>query len=177
MTSGPTDRPWTATSITPADQSFFATAAFVLPATIDLPHSPAQIWDALTDDRLGAWMPIVDRARWIDPAPRSRGARRTMRLLRSITIDEEFHIWEQERKLGFRALDLRPRIARASAEQAQLEALPNGGTRLTYTIAVDAPILRLVPIPGFLTPAAAAVSRRMLRGIQTVLPPPPARTG
>ena len=87
---------WTpaADSITPPDERFFADAAFVLPATIELPHSRAQIWAALTDDRLGAWMSIVDRARWVDPAPRSRGARRTMRLLRCVTIDEEFHIWE-----------------------------------------------------------------------------------
>ena len=86
---------WTpaADSITPTDESFFSDAAFVLPATIELPHSRAQIWEALTDDRLGAWMPIVDRARWIDPPPRSRGARRTIRLLRCVTIDEEFHIW------------------------------------------------------------------------------------
>jgi hypothetical protein len=161
-----------ATSITPADESFFTTATFVLPATIDLPHSPAQIWEALTDDRLGAWMRIVDRARWADLPPRSRGARRTVRLLRRVTIDEEFHIWEEQRRIGFRALDIRPRVARAWAEQAQLQALPGGGTRLTYTVAIDSPILRLVPIPGFLTPAAAALSRRMLRGIESVLPPP-----
>ena len=174
MTRRRTARRSPATSLTTSDESFFTTADFVLPASIDLPHSPEQIWDALTDDRLGAWMPIVDRARWIDPAPRSRGARRTIRFLRLVTIDEEFHIWDERRRLAFRALDIRPRIAHGWAEQAQLDALPEGGTRLTYTIAINAPFLRLVPIPGFLTPAAAAVSRRMLRGIQTVLPPPSA---
>lgn len=68
---------WTpaAESITTADASFFTSADLVLAAKIDLPHSPAQIWGALTDDRLCAWMPIVDRGRWIDPPPRSRGAR------------------------------------------------------------------------------------------------------
>jgi uncharacterized protein YndB with AHSA1/START domain len=161
-----------AAALTTADDRFFTTADFVLPATIDLPHSPAQVWDALTDDRLGAWMPIVDRARWIDPAPRSRGARRTIRLLRRVTIDEEFHIWEEGRRIAFRALDIRPRIASGWAEQAELDPLPGGGTRLTYTIAVNARMLRPVPIPGFLTPAAAAASRQMLRGITTVLPPP-----
>jgi uncharacterized protein YndB with AHSA1/START domain len=154
-----------AASLTPADESFFTTADLVLPASIDLPHSPAQVWEALTDDRLGAWMPIVDRARWADPPPRSRGARRSIRLLRRVTIDEEFHIWENERRLGFRALDIRPRIARGWAEQAELEPLPAGGTRLTYTVAIDAPLLRFVPIPGFLTPVAAAVSRRILLAI------------
>ena len=160
------------TPLTPDDESFFTTADFVLPASIELPHSPAQVWDALTDDRLGAWMPIVDRAHWIDPPPRSRGARRTIRLLRRVTIDEEFHIWEEGRRIAFRALDIRPRIAAGWGEQARLDALPNGGTRLTYTIAINARFLRPVPIPGFLTPAAAALSRRMLRGITTVLPPP-----
>jgi hypothetical protein len=63
-----------AESLTTTDEGFFANADLVLPATIDLPHSAAQIWEALTDDRLGAWMPIVDRARWADPQPRSRGA-------------------------------------------------------------------------------------------------------
>ena len=88
---------WTpaAESITTADGSFFTSADLVLAAKIDLPHSAAQIWGALTDDRLCAWMPIVDRARWIDPPPRSRGARRTVRLLRLVTIDEEFHIWDE----------------------------------------------------------------------------------
>lgn len=163
---------WTpaAQSITTSDESFFATADFVLPATIDLPHSPEQIWDALTDDRLGAWMPIVDRACWLDPPPRSRGARRTIRLMRWITIDEEFHIWEEHRRIGFRALDIRPRIAGAWAEQAQLDPLPNGGSRLTYTVAINASILHLVP--RFVRRPAAALSRRALRGIVTVLPSP-----
>jgi polyketide cyclase/dehydrase/lipid transport protein len=168
---------WTpaAESITTADESFFTSADFVLAATIDLPHSPAQIWGALTDDRLGAWMPIVDRARWIDPPPRSRGARRTIRLLRLVTIDEEFHIWNEQSLIAFRALDLRPRVARAWGEQAELGALPDGGTRLTYTVAIDSLILRLVP--RSLTRPMAALSRRALRGIVTVLPSPGAPVG
>jgi Polyketide cyclase / dehydrase and lipid transport len=163
---------WTpaAQSITTSDESFFTTADFVLPATIDLPHTPTQVWDALIDDRLGAWMSIVDRAHWADPPPRSRGARRTIRLMRSITIDEEFHIWEDHRRIGFRALDIRPRVARAWAEQAELDLLPDGGTRLTYTVAIKAPMLRLAP--RFLKGPAAALSRRALRGIVTVLPAP-----
>jgi hypothetical protein len=56
MTRTPTAGPWPATSITPSDENFFTTAAFVLPASIDLPHSPAQIWEAITDERLGARM-------------------------------------------------------------------------------------------------------------------------
>ena len=163
---------WTpaARSITPADESFFTTAALVLAASIELPHSPAQVWEALTDDRLGAWMAIVDRGQWLEPGPRSRGARRTVRLLRCVTIEEEFHIWEESRRIGFRALRLRPRVARAWAEQAQLDALPDGRTRLTYTIAIDAPVLRLVS--RILNTPATALSRRALRGIVTVLPSP-----
>jgi hypothetical protein len=163
---------WTpaAQSITPADESFFTTADFILPATIDLPHTPAQIWDALTDDRLGAWMSIVDRAHWADPPPRFQGARRTIRLMRAITINEEFHIWQDHRRIGFRALEIRPRIAQAWAEQAELDPLPDGGTQLTYTVAINAPMLRLVP--RFLKRPAAALSRRALQGIVTVLPDP-----
>jgi hypothetical protein len=90
--------------------------------------------------------------------------------MRSIVIDEEFHIWEDHRRIGFRALDIRPRVARAWAEQAELDPLPDGGTRLTYTVAINAPMLRLVP--RFLKRPAAALSRRALRGIVTVLPGP-----
>jgi hypothetical protein len=121
-------------------------------------------------------MPIVDRAHWADPPPRSRGVRRTIRLLRWITIDEEFHIREDRQLIGFRALEIRPRIATAWPEQAKLDPLPAGGTRLTYTVAINSPILRFIPIPGFLTPAAVALSRQMLEGINTVLPPPEPHT-
>ena len=74
-----------------------------------------------------------------------------------------------------RALDLRPSVARAWGERAELDALPDGGTRLTYTVAIDSPILRLVP--RFLTRPMAGLSRRALRGIVTVLPSPGAPVG
>ena len=119
-------------------RELFTSADFVLAATIDLPHAAAQIWGALTDDRLGAWMPIVDRARWIDPPPRSRGARRTVRLLRPVTIDEEFHIWDETAGSRSARWTSAPRVARAWGERAELDALPDGGTRLTSLRPLDA---------------------------------------
>jgi hypothetical protein len=154
------------------DESFFETAALILPATIEIPHSPQQVWAALIDDRMGAWMSIIDHAAWRTPPPRLGGARRTVRVARFLTLEEEFFLWENQRRIGFRAVDIRPGVVSGWAEQGYLEPLPDGGTRITYTIAVDAPFLRFVPIPGFVMRAAAVVAGRAMSGIVSVLPPP-----
>jgi hypothetical protein len=158
-------------SAIPIDEGFFQTAAFILSTTIDIPRSPQQVWAALIDDRMGAWMSIIDHAHWQTPPPRHRGARRTVRVARFLTLDEEFFIWEDQRRIGFRAVDIRPALVSGWAEQGCLEPLPDGGTRINYTIAVEAPLLRLMPIPGFVMRAAALFARRAMCGIVSVLPP------
>jgi hypothetical protein len=156
----------------PIDEGFFTTAAFILPTTIEVLHSVQQVWAALIDDRLGAWMSVIDRAHWLTPPPRHRGARRTVRVARLVTLDEEFFIWEDQRRIAFRALEIRPAVVSGWAEQGYLEPLADGGTRITYTIAVDAPFLRLLPMPGFMMRAANTVATRALSGIVSVLPAP-----
>ena len=97
-----------------------------------------------------------------------------MRVARFLTLEEEFCIWEDQRRIGFRAVDIRPSVVSGWAEQGCLEPLPDGGTRISYTIAVDAPFLRFVPIPGFVVRAAAIVAGRAMSGIVSVHGEPPA---
>ena len=80
-------------TLRPIDADFFDTAALVLPVTIDLPNPPKQVWAALASDEMDSWMLMLDRAQWVSPRPLGPGARRTVRLLRLITLHEDWYTW------------------------------------------------------------------------------------
>ena len=162
--------------LAPIDDNFFDTAGLVVGATIDLPHSPEQVWTALGSDAMGSWMSVLDQATWHSPRPLTVGARRSVRLLRLITLHEEYYRWDEtQRRSTFRVTDINFPIVTGWAEDMHAAPLPDGGTRLSWTMAIDNKLLRLVRIPRRLQPAVTAACRKLMEGITTILPDPPAR--
>jgi len=59
-----------------------------------------------------------------------------------------------------------------TAEDFQLESLPDGSIRLTYRMALESRLLRLVTIPKRWQPAINRYNEQLLGKISTILPAP-----
>lgn len=58
------------------------------------------------------------------------------------------------------------------AEDFQLETLPDGGARLTYRMALESRLPRLVKIPKRWQPAINRYNEQLIGKISTILPAP-----
>jgi hypothetical protein len=152
------------------DDSFFDEAPIVVPASVDLDASPAQVWEALGSDQMWSWAPIIDRLVWVTPRPQAPGAIRHLRLVKAVTIEEEFYRWEVGRRATFRVTQQSRRFFDGLAEDFLLE--PKGaGTRLTWTMAVAPRGLPGAAGARRLAPALAKGNAAAIGGIRKILPP------
>lgn len=153
--------------VRPVDDSFFETAPLVIPVSVDLDATPAEVWEALGSDRMWSWFPPLDRLRWLTARPHAQGAVRVLRVARLFTIEEHFYRWEEERRATFHVVSSTRPVLRALAEDFLLEPTATG-TRLTWTMALDtgprgARLLR------HLAPLLAAGNKLAISGIRKIL--------
>jgi hypothetical protein len=154
----------------PIDDAFFETAPIVIPATVELKAPPERVWEALGSDAMWSWAPIIDQLVWTTGRPQTVGAIRRLRLLKAVTIEEEFYRWEPDpptRRATFRVTAQSRRMFDGLAEDFLLEPSAGGGTRLTWTMAM-AP--RGLPgAPGFVIPLLARGNALGMGGIRKIL--------
>jgi len=122
----------------PCDETFFASAPHVYRFPIELPVPHERVWESLTSERsIGAWGPGIESLKWTAPRPFGVGTTREVVLrLHSITVKEEFFLWEEGKRYAFwaRAAN-RPGLNRF-AEDYLLEP-SESGCRLTWTFAIE----------------------------------------
>lgn len=152
-----------------AGDEVFATAPLVIPVTVELDAPPAAVWEALGSDRMWSWLPIIDRLRWLTPRPHREGAVRVLRLARLTTIEEHFYRWEDERRATFHVVSSTRPVLRALAEDFALEPTAAGGTRLTWTMAVDPRLPGVRALGRLLVPLLRPGNRLALAGIRRIL--------
>ncbi|MCW2993939.1 MAG: hypothetical protein JWQ18_1434 [Conexibacter sp.] len=149
------------------DDAFFEDAPVVIPATVELDATPDRVWEVLGSDEMWSWAPIIDQLVWTTPRPQAAGAIRRLRLLKLVTIEEEFYRWDVGRRATFRVVEQSRRVFDGLAEDFLLEPGAGGGTRLTWTMAV-AP--RGLPAPPrVLIPALARGNALAIGGIKKLL--------
>jgi hypothetical protein len=120
----------------PADDAFLTDAPLVVPAVVELDATAEQVWDALGSEAMWSWAPIIDQVTWITPRPHAAGATRRLRLLKAVTIEEEFYRWDVGRRATFRVTQQTRRLFDGLVEDFLLEPGTGGGTRLTWTMAM-----------------------------------------
>lgn len=154
-------------ALAPVDDRFLTTAPLVMTASVVLPNSPEQVWEALGSDQMWSWAPGMDRLRWLTPEPREAGCVRELRLGRLITFTEEFYRWDVNQRATFRVTHTTHRVIKGVVEDFLLDAMPDGGTTLTWTMAA-APAGPRPPraLAALLTPG----NRRAIAGIRKILP-------
>jgi hypothetical protein len=151
------------------DDRFFEEAPTVIPATVELAATPEQVWEALGSDRMWSWAPIIDQLEWITPRPQSPGALRRLRLLKAVTIEEEFYRWDPPYRATFRVTQQSRRMFDGLAEDFLVEASP-AGSRLTWTMAVAPRGMRGAAVAGRLAPVLAKGNAAAIGGIRKILP-------
>lgn len=148
----------------------FATAPLVVPATVELDAPPAAVWEALGSDRMWSWLPLLDQLRWLTPRPHREGAVRVLRVARLATVEEHFYRWEDERRATFHVVRASRPLLRALAEDFRLEPTPGGGTRLTWTMAVEPRLPGVRALARLLVPLLKPGNRMAIAGIRRILP-------
>jgi hypothetical protein len=151
------------------DDRFFDEAPIVIPATVDLAATPEQVWEALGSDEMWSWAPIIDQLTWISPRPQATGAIRRLRLLKAVTIEEEFYRWDAPHRATFRVTRQSRRMFDGLAEDFLVEASPTG-SRLTWTMAVAPRGLPGAAAAGRLAPVLAKGNAAAIGGIRKILP-------
>lgn len=160
------------------DEQFLSSAPLVVRAKVDLDASPAAVFEALGSDEMWSWVPVLDKLRWITPRPLGAGSVRTLRIGRFVEVEEDFFLWEQDRRAAFCVTSASRPALKALAEDFTVEPTSRG-TRLTWTMALDPGL----PVPRFLRGVLGALlapgNRFALKGISKIIRPevaaPPAR--
>ena len=155
--------------VRPVDDSFFETAPLVIPVTVELAATPAQVWEALGSDRMWSWLPVLDRLRWLTPRPLTQGAVRVLRVARLFSIEEHFYRWEDERRATFHVTASTRPVLDALAEDFVLEPTATG-TRLTWTMALDPKLPGAGLIGKLLGPLLKPGNKLAIGGIRKILP-------
>ncbi|HYJ00334.1 MAG TPA: SRPBCC family protein [Thermoleophilaceae bacterium] len=123
--------------VRPVDDSFLTQAPIVIESKVDFDAPPTDVWEALGSDRMWSWLPVLDQLRWLSPRPLTQGAVRTLRVARLFTIEEHFYRWEEPRRATFHVTSSTRPTLHALAEDFLLEPTSDGGTRLTWTMALE----------------------------------------
>lgn len=151
--------------------AIFETAALVIPVTLELDATPAQVWEALGSDEMWSWAPVLDRLRWLTPRPLGEGSVRAIRVARLFTLEEHFYRWEEGRRATFHVVGVTRPVLNALAEDFVLEPTASGGTRLTWTFALDPKLPGAHLLARFAGPLLRAGNRSLIAGIRKILPP------
>lgn len=153
-----------------AGDEIFETAPLVIPVTVELDASPAVVWEALGSDEMWSWFPLLDRLRWLSGRPLGEGAVRTIRVARLFTLEEHFYRWEEGRRATFHVVGVTRPVLNALAEDFVLEPTASGGTRLTWTFALDPKLPGARLVAKLLGPLLKAGNGFALGGIRKILP-------
>jgi hypothetical protein len=154
--------------VRPVDDSFFETAPLVIPVTVELDASPAEVWEALGSDQMWSWLPVLDRLRWISPRPLTQGAVRILRIAKLFEVEEHFYRWEEQRRATFHVVKATRPLLNALAEDFILDPTATG-TRLTWVMALE-PKVPGARFLGFLVPLLKPGNKFALAGIKKILP-------
>ena len=121
----------------PVDASFFDTAPMRFKNVVELDASPAKVFAIFEDgESWPKWFRSIHKVQWTSDKPYGVGTTRTAWLW-TVTLDEHFFRWEQNRRCSFYATGQSMPLAHALAEDYLLEELAPGRTRFTYSVGID----------------------------------------
>ena len=146
----------------PCDATYFDTAPYVYRFPMQLPASPARVWESLTSpNSVADWTPLLKSIEWTSEL--GEGATRTVVMPGSTaTIHEYFFRWEEGRRHSFYATEANRPLFGRLAEDYLVE--PSGdGTRLTWTFALEGNRGTRIPF-RVLNPANRLFFRQMAHG-------------
>lgn len=148
--------------------SFFDTAPTLIMIKAKLSVDPAAVWDAFVDTPSWTeWFPGCTDC--VDTSERTGVVGSTRRItLSRLKLDEEFLVMDPKECWAFTVTQTNLLMASALAERAEFEALEEGGTDLTYTVALEVPLV-LRPLAPVIAKRIKTLFERGLRNLETYL--------
>lgn len=133
------------------DETFFDTAPMRFVYRIDVAVPVETMWESLqSDESVAAWGPGVKAVRWTSPRPFGVGTTREVELAAGIaTVRERFLVWDEGKRYAFEVYESNRGGFRRFGENYVVEQR-NGGSRLTWTVAIELQpkLRRLAPVIG-----------------------------
>jgi hypothetical protein len=124
-------------SCRPVDASFFDTAPMRFKNVVELDAPPARVFAIFEDgESWPKWFRAIQKVTWTSNKPYGVGTTRTA-WLSTVTLDEHFFRWEQNRRCSFYVTGQSMPLAHALAEDYLLEEFAPGKTRFTYSVALE----------------------------------------
>ena len=119
---------------------------------IELASSPEHVFNIFEDgEAWPQWYKGIRKVEWTSPKPYGVGTTRTVELS-TVTGDEYFFLWEQNKRFTFYFTVMSLPIAKALAEDYCLEDLGNHRCHFTYTVALEPTIFTRLMGPLILKP-------------------------
>ena len=120
----------------PVDAAFIDSARFRFSNSVDIPATPAQLFEIFEDaDAWPRWARVITRVVWTSPPPYGPGTTRTVHMLGGLVGKEVFLDWDPGRHMSFRFTECSTSLVSAFAES--YDVVPTaGGCRLTWTLAL-----------------------------------------
>jgi carbon monoxide dehydrogenase subunit G len=151
MTHGDVMRPCGRVDVAELDRPTFALG-------VEIPVRPDQLFEILEDAQAWPrWLTAITKVTWTSPDPKGIGTTRTVEIRGAFVADEEFIVWETNRRMAFRFTGCSRPIFRSFAEDYRIESTDNG-CRLTWSV-----LTRPRAIPEPLIKAMGPLLRLSLR--------------
>ncbi|WP_299493025.1 SRPBCC family protein [Acaryochloris sp. IP29b_bin.137] len=104
---------------------------------VELNASPAQVFSILENaEAWPHWFKEIVQVEWHHPKPYGVGTTRTVKLT-TITVEEFFFVWEQDKRFAFYLTSMSLPLAKALVEEYRLIPLGENRSQLTYTVCLE----------------------------------------
>ena len=121
----------------PVDSSFLETAPTIYQCICTTPLPRADVWKAFSGaETWPDWFPQCDRIAYEGKMPPGVGTVRRS-WFGDVIFEETMLIWEEGSRWGYRIDKANLKIAEAQLELTEFEDLPDGGTRVIWTMASE----------------------------------------
>ena len=124
----------------PVESSIFTTAPHIYRYPVELDVPAARVWESLQSDQsVAAWGMGVKSLTWTTPRPFGVGTTREVVLpIGAASVRERFFHWDEGHHYSFYVYEMNRPMVRRFAEDYVVEDRPGGGSRFTWTIAIEA---------------------------------------
>ncbi|MFT7581561.1 MAG: hypothetical protein ACI9MR_003239 [Myxococcota bacterium] len=138
-------------AIKKSDIGFVDTAKHHFTFDFQVAGPPELVFDAMTaPEHFAKWFPDYRGCRWVSEAPHGRGSQREV-ALKGLTVMEHVLVYDRGERFTFTLTKASVPLLSRMVEDFRLDARPDGGTRVQWTVAYQ-PKALLRPVHRLIRP-------------------------
>lgn len=119
------------------DMDYFQQAPHCYQAVVEVDASPEQVFASFEDaSAWPEWALPITHVEWTTAKPFNLGTTRRVSMMGGLVGDEVFIAWDYPKRMAFCFTSSSQKLVTSFAEDYLVEALPNGKTRVQWTMAM-----------------------------------------